>query len=144
LGRVTQADGLVPQGGIGRPLGAQQLEELNPVRKGLVKRPEDERRSSYNNSALDQEENRKDHEARRGRTILDSKFYAHSSNVAFPRDEMPRKSGTLAGHEVLSILWCKFFLRGLSSQGQQSRFDQFVNIQVSAARKSESVPGGGV
>jgi hypothetical protein len=68
---------------------------------------------------------------------------ADSSSVACPRDEMPRKSGTLASHEVLSILRCKFFLRRLSNQTQQSRFDQFVSIQVSAARKSESVPGGG-
>ena len=29
------------------------LEKLNPVRKGLVKRPEDGRWSSYNNFALD-------------------------------------------------------------------------------------------
>ena len=65
-------------------------------------------------------------------------------SVACPRDEMPRKSGTLARHEVLSIVRCKFFLRRLSSQRRQSRFDQFVNNPgISAARKSESVPGGG-
>jgi hypothetical protein len=43
---------------------------------------------------------------------------------------MPRKSGTIARHEVLSIVRCKFFLPRLSSQRQQSRFNQFVNIQL--------------